>query len=63
MKHSAPVAVESDKCRSCRMCMKIACPAISMENGKAVIDNTLCTGCGVCTQLCKFDALKQAKEV
>ena len=45
------------------MCMKIGCPAISMENGKAVIDNTLCTGCGVCTQLCKFDALKQAKEV
>ena len=63
VKHSAPVAVESDKCRSCRMCMKIGCPAISMENGKAVIDNTLCTGCGVCTQLCKFDALKQAKEV
>ena len=63
VKHSAPVTVESDKCRSCRMCMKIACPAISMADGKAVIDNTLCTGCGVCTQLCKFDALHAAKEV
>ena len=27
-------------------------------DGKAKIDNTLCVGCGVCEQLCKFDALK-----
>ena len=63
VKHNAPVVVESDKCRSCRLCMKIGCPAISMKDGKAVIDNTLCTGCGVCTQLCRFDALHAAKEV
>ena len=44
------------------MCMKIGCPAISMENGKAKVDTTLCTGCGVCEQLCKFDALKAIKE-
>ena len=31
--------------------------------GKAKIDATLCVGCGVCQQLCKFDALKAAKEV
>ena len=42
--------------------MKIGCPAISMQNGKAVIDNTLCTGCGVCTQLCHFGALCKEKE-
>ena len=45
------------------MCMKIGCPAISMADGKAVVDATLCTGCGVCAQLCKFDALKAPKEV
>ena len=58
VKHNAPLKVDADKCKSCKMCMKIGCPAISMENGKAKIDNTLCTGCGVCSQLCKFDALK-----
>ena len=42
--------------------MKIGCPAISMANGKAVIDNTLCTGCGVCTQLCKLGAISNSKE-
>jgi len=61
VKHNKPVKVEADKCRSCKMCMKIGCPAISMKDGKAVIDTTLCTGCGVCTQLCHFDALKEAE--
>ena len=56
VKHNKPLSIDADKCRSCKMCMKIGCPAISMTNGKAKIDNTLCTGCGVCAQLCKFDA-------
>ena len=58
VKYNKPLVVDSDKCKSCKMCMKIGCPAISMKDGKAVVDNTLCTGCGVCGQLCKFDALK-----
>ncbi len=66
VKHNKPVTVDSDKCRSCKLCMKIGCPAISMQptadgKVKAAIDNTLCTGCGVCTQLCHFDALKEAE--
>ena len=62
VKYEKPVVVDADKCRSCKLCMKIGCPAISMKDGKATIDNTLCTGCGVCTQMCHFDALKAAKE-
>ena len=62
VKHEKPVRVEADKCRSCKMCMKIGCPAISMKDGKAIVDNTLCTGCGVCQQLCKFGAIKGAEE-
>lgn len=62
VKHNKPLVVDADKCRSCKMCMKIGCPAISMIGGKAKIDNTLCTGCGVCEQLCKFDALKAPEE-
>ena len=58
VKYNKPLVVDSDKCKSCKMCMKIGCPAISMKDSKAVVDNTLCTGCGVCGQLCKFDALK-----
>lgn len=57
VKHNKPLTVDADKCKSCKMCMKIGCPAISMKDGIAQIDNTLCTGCGVCEQLCKFGAL------
>ena len=62
VKYSKPLVVDPDKCKSCKMCMKVGCPAISMKDGKAVVDNTLCTGCGVCGQLCKFDALKAEED-
>ncbi len=57
VKAKPPVKVDADKCRSCKKCMKMGCPAIHMENGKACIDTTLCVGCGVCKQLCAFDAI------
>ena len=57
VKHPGPIETKEDKCVGCKMCMKIGCPAISMKNGKAVIDKTLCVGCNVCTQLCKTGAL------
>ena len=57
VKHSTPLCVDREACKSCKACMRIGCPAISMKEGKAIIDATLCTGCGVCAQLCKFGAL------
>ena len=57
VKHPGPICSDPEKCKGCRACMNIGCPAISMVDGKAKIDNTLCVGCGVCEQLCKFDAL------
>ena len=62
VKHKPPIRALEDKCAGCKSCMRLGCPAISMKNQKVVIDNTLCVGCGVCEQLCKFDAL-QPEEV
>ncbi len=59
VKHKAPLVADSDKCVGCKACMKIGCPAISIVDGKARVDNTLCVGCGVCQQLCKLGALKE----
>ncbi len=59
VKAEAPMIVSNDKCRGCRSCMKIGCPAISFKNKKAVIDPTICVGCSVCTQLCAFDAIER----
>ena len=57
VKAKPALVIEKEKCRSCKACMRIGCPAISMKNGKAHIDSTLCVGCGVCEQLCAFDAI------
>ena len=59
VKHKAPLKVDPSKCKSCKSCMRVGCPAISMKDGKAAIDNTLCVGCGVCSQLCRFDAFEE----
>ena len=57
VKPKAPLDVDPEKCRSCKKCMKMGCPAISFRDGKACIDQTLCVGCGVCGQLCAFGAI------
>ncbi len=62
----APLAVVDESCVGCRACLKIGCPAIewvpgSGKKGKAHIDPLLCNGCDVCSQLCKFSAIQEAK--
>lgn len=54
--------VNSDKCRSCKKCLKVGCPAIFMKDGKATIDQTLCVGCTVCNQVCPFGAIEKEGE-
>ena len=62
VKHEAPLKVDIVKCVGCRSCMKIGCPAISIKEGKAHVDNTLCVGCGVCEQLCPVQAFQITKK-
>ena len=45
------------------MCMKPGCPAMTKKaDGTIFIDDTMCTGCGLCANLCKFDAIELVKE-
>ena len=57
VKHGPALKINPEKCRSCRQCMKLGCPAIVME-GKARIDENQCAGCGVCAQACAFGAIE-----
>ena len=56
VKAKPPLSIDRDKCKGCRSCMKIGCPAIRFTDKKAGIDPTLCVGCGLCEQMCKFGA-------
>ncbi len=58
VKHNPPLKVDRDKCKSCKACLKVGCPAISFKDGKAVIDATQCVGCSLCKQMCKFGCIE-----
>jgi indolepyruvate ferredoxin oxidoreductase alpha subunit len=67
--------VETDKCRGCKMCLEIGCPAITWREvaaeeattidgqkrkGVVSINRLQCPGCGVCHQICKFESIVPA---
>jgi indolepyruvate ferredoxin oxidoreductase alpha subunit len=67
IKPQPALKVDQDKCEGCKACIGLNCPPISWKKGvtkegskrKGVsfIDATLCNGCGLCAQVCKFGAI------
>ena len=49
----------TDKCKKCKACMKIGCPAITLKDGVVKIDTTQCNGCGLCINVCPFGAIEK----
>jgi indolepyruvate ferredoxin oxidoreductase alpha subunit len=50
----------TEKCKKCGACMKIGCPAITKNSdGTVKIDETMCNGCGLCMNYCKFGAIEK----
>lgn len=49
--------VITDKCKNCHMCMKAGCPAITLKNGRPYVEPSQCNGCGLCINICPFDAI------
>jgi indolepyruvate ferredoxin oxidoreductase alpha subunit len=54
--------IHQDKCKKCKACIRIGCPAISFKNGQISIDRSMCNGCELCKQVCKFDAIEKVGE-
>lgn len=72
-KPAAPVVIDADRCTGCKKCItSIGCPGIgfdearrgpaSRERGQAFVDGSLCDGCGLCVQVCPFDAIENPNE-
>ena len=71
VKPAAPVSVDPDLCTGCKKCItEIGCPGLgfapdakgprSKDRGQAFVDAGQCNGCGLCTQICPFNAIKKA---
>lgn len=50
-------SIDDEKCKRCKLCLRIGCPALSYKNGRIIIDKSMCNGCGLCMQVCKFDSI------
>ena len=59
VKYSGHCEVNADKCRNCKMCMKLGCPAITMDEKGVHIDPNQCNGCGLCVNVCPFGAIEK----
>lgn len=57
---SKPYEINQETCIQCKICLRIGCPAISMQDGTVVIDPLLCDGCSLCSEVCPQDAISQS---
>lgn len=63
IKPEKPLYVDSEKCRQCKKCInELGCPGIVIKEGKVTIERSLCSGCGLCSQVCPFDAIGGADD-
>ncbi len=61
LKKKPPYRVEAGKCVACGLCLKSGCPALSAgEDGKVSIEESACTGCAVCAEICPVSAISRA---
>lgn len=54
--------INQSNCKKCKSCVRLACPAISFKDNVVTIDASACTACGLCIQVCKFNAIEKVGE-
>ena len=60
IKPEKPPVIDADKCRQCKRCItQLGCPGIVLKDGKVAIEQALCAGCGLCAQVCPFEAISE----
>ena len=58
IKPEKPAAIDPEICTQCKHCIRqLGCPGIVVQDGVVTIEHSLCTGCGLCEQVCPFHAI------
>ncbi len=60
---SAPYRIDPERCTECGACLRTGCPALRQAEGHVEIDQVYCSGCGLCFEVCRFDAVEPTEEV
>lgn len=61
VKYEGSCEIDKDKCKNCKMCMKLGCPAIIDKGDSVEINLAQCNGCGLCINVCPFNAISKSK--
>ena len=58
VKSNPPAMIDPEKCITCKRCIReLGCPGLVLSKGRVTIEAALCTGCGLCAQLCPVQAI------
>ncbi len=60
--HNGAYQILEDRCKYCKACVNLGCPAIAVGESTAMLNSAACSGCGLCVQVCKFQAIVKAGE-
>ncbi len=52
---------DPNRCKKCKMCLKLGCPAINWDGERITIDPNSCFGCSLCAQVCRFSAIEEVQ--
>jgi indolepyruvate ferredoxin oxidoreductase alpha subunit len=54
--------IDAEACKNCGACIRLGCPALVQKEGHVEINRMFCNGCGLCYEVCKFDAIAPAQQ-